>query len=64
MPTVQITSALISALQVQEAIKLLHNQQTRGRKENNFQRHHQRLLVCYIAGTGRLSGAWTLRQDT
>lgn len=27
MPTVQITSALISALQVQEAIKLLHNQQ-------------------------------------
>jgi molybdopterin-synthase adenylyltransferase len=26
MPTVQITSALISALQVQEAIKLLHNQ--------------------------------------
>jgi adenylyltransferase/sulfurtransferase len=27
MPTVQVTSALISALQVQEAIKLLHNQQ-------------------------------------
>jgi adenylyltransferase/sulfurtransferase len=26
MPTVQITSALVSALQVQEAIKLLHNQ--------------------------------------
>jgi adenylyltransferase/sulfurtransferase len=27
MPTVQVTSALISALQVQEAIKLIHNQQ-------------------------------------
>src|SRR6185503_19846276 len=27
MPTVQITSALISALQVQEVIKLLHNQE-------------------------------------
>lgn len=27
MPTVQVTSALISALQVQEAVKILHNQQ-------------------------------------
>ncbi len=27
MPTVQVTSALISALQVQEAVKLIHNQQ-------------------------------------